>query len=86
MHDVTALMSKLKANVAYLQFDDPMTEARSHRPPVARVAEQTAADPAAIERPAPPAPRLALALSRYAPAGETRALADIFARLERAGQ
>ncbi len=98
MNDVTALMGKLKANVAYLQFDEP-TEHRAIEFEPALAAHTLAGPvdaPAAqpeVAAPAAPAPRASL-LSRYVPAAEpaadrkalqgSRLLADIFARLERA--
>ncbi len=68
MNDVTALMGKLKANVAYLQFSDT-SEERSFAP-----------KPAAgslLNRYAPPAAQPAPAVDA------SRVLADIFARLAR---
>ncbi len=39
MNDVTALMGKLKANVAYLQFADQITEERTTWPVIGRGAQ-----------------------------------------------
>ncbi len=39
MNDITALMGKLKANVAYLQFDEPMTEQRVYWPVLDRAVQ-----------------------------------------------
>ncbi len=109
MNDITALMGKLKANIAYLQFDESGAQDRVAWPVLQRLArtqdgenEATAAAPDEAQvRPeairAPSAPEVSAAapgaslLKRYAPPAsadalppaDSKALADIFARLAR---
>jgi hypothetical protein len=94
VNDVTALMGKLKSTVAYLQFDEASTEPRPAWPVLARATRAREAEPvkASTEPAPPPAAKPAPTfLRRYGPPAEptppsnpSRALVDIFARLERA--
>jgi hypothetical protein len=88
MNDITALMGKLGANVAYLQFDAPVSEARAYRAAVqAPAIEDTVVDDFAEVmadfEDCPVSAGVWMRSRPLAPAPlQARSLADIFARLE----
>jgi hypothetical protein len=94
MNDITALMGKLKANVAYLQFDEPMTEQRVYWPVLDRAVQAQTTEVVVAEAVEALAsvevapirtigPSLLRRYGKSAAEVQSRALSDIFARLER---
>jgi hypothetical protein len=87
MNDIAALMGKLGATVAYLQFDEQITEARTYFTVAAEapvMAEPAAEDFAEFED-CPVSIGVSMKRRYGAPAqaaAAPRSLADIFARLE----